>query len=73
MFVAGSKWLKVHMVHVNSLNVFPVPDGDTGTNMFLTMQSAVKNLQNSDELPAGEVAARVSQGALMGARGNSGV
>ena len=73
MFVAGSKWLKVHMAHVNSLNVFPVPDGDTGTNMFLTMQSAVKNLQNSDELPAGEVAARVSQGALMGARGNSGV
>ncbi len=73
MFVAGSKWLKAHMAHVNALNVFPVPDGDTGTNMFLTMQSAVKNLQSNDELPAGEVAARVSQGALMGARGNSGV
>ncbi len=73
MFVAGSKWLKAHMAHVNALNVFPVPDGDTGTNMFLTMQSAVKNLHDNDEIPAGEVAAQVSQGALMGARGNSGV
>lgn len=73
MYFAGSKWLKVHMAHVNALNVFPVPDGDTGTNMFLTLQSAVKNLQSNNKLPAGEVAARASQGALMGARGNSGV
>ncbi len=73
MFVAGSKWLKVHMAHVNALNVFPVPDGDTGTNMFLTLQSAVKNIQTRAEPPAGEVAALASQGALMGARGNSGV
>ncbi len=73
MYLAGSKWLKIHIAHVNALNVFPVPDGDTGTNMFLTLKSAMKNLQTDEELPAGDVAARASQGALMGARGNSGV
>ncbi len=75
MFVAGGQWLKVHLEHVNALNVFPVPDGDTGTNMFLTLQAAVKNLQTDtyDNISAGKVAALVSQGALMGARGNSGV
>jgi len=58
---------------VNELNVFPVPDGDTGTNMLLTMRSAYKRVSDSDENHVGRVAAEISQGALMGARGNSGV
>lgn len=58
---------------VNDLNVFPVPDGDTGTNMLLTMRSAYKRIQDNQENHAGKVANELSQGALMGARGNSGV
>ncbi|MEK7312657.1 MAG: DAK2 domain-containing protein, partial [Chloroflexota bacterium] len=58
---------------VNALNVFPVPDGDTGTNMLLTMQAAWKEIENKDEPNAGKVAHTVAHGALMGARGNSGV
>ena len=58
---------------VNDLNVFPVPDGDTGTNMLLTMRSAYKRIQESQENHVGKVAGEISQGALMGARGNSGV
>ncbi len=58
---------------VNDLNVFPVPDGDTGTNMLLTMRSAFKRIQDSQETHVGRVANELSQGALMGARGNSGV
>ncbi|MFQ5576794.1 MAG: DAK2 domain-containing protein [Anaerolineae bacterium] len=73
MFIAGNKWLKKHVAHVNTLNVFPVPDGDTGTNMFLTLQAALKNMQPYSGSHAGDLAALASQGALMGARGNSGV
>lgn len=73
MFTAGCKWLKVHMGHVNALNVFPVPDGDTGTNMFLTLEAALNKMQPYSGSHAGDVAALASQGALMGARGNSGV
>ncbi len=58
---------------VNDLNVFPVPDGDTGTNMLLTMRSAFKRIQDSQEEHVGKVAQELSHGALMGARGNSGV
>lgn len=58
---------------VNSLNVFPVPDGDTGTNMSLTMRSAVAKLQEAESPTLGEVGKSVSEGSLMGARGNSGV
>ena len=58
---------------VNDLNVFPVPDGDTGTNMLLTMRSAYKRIQDGQETHVGKVANELSQGALMGARGNSGV
>ena len=58
---------------VNDLNVFPVPDGDTGTNIWLTMRSAYKRIQDSQETHVGKVANELSQGALMGARGNSGV
>ncbi len=52
---------------------FPVPDGDTGTNMMLTMQSAFDEIQHSPEVHAGKMFGAVAQGALMGARGNSGV
>ena len=58
---------------LNTLNVFPVPDGDTGTNMSLTVKSAVKNALSSEEESCGKILMKMSQGSLMGARGNSGV
>lgn len=70
---ASLKWLKANQQLVNSLNVFPVPDGDTGTNMLLTMQAAYNEIDAIDESNIGKVAKNVAQGALMGARGNSGV
>lgn len=70
---AGLMWLKTNQQTVNALNVFPVPDGDTGTNMLLTMQSAYNEIGNSGEKNVGKMAHAVAQGALMGARGNSGV
>ncbi len=70
---AGLIWLEQNHQYVNSLNVFPVPDGDTGTNMLLTMRSAVARIEDDEEIHVGTVAAQLSQGALMGARGNSGV
>jgi len=70
---AGLVWLEKHAQHVNALNVFPVPDGDTGTNMLLTMRSAVGRIQDSQEKHVGKVAEELAHGALMGARGNSGV
>lgn len=66
-------WLKANQQLVNSLNVFPVPDGDTGTNMVLTMQSAYNEIAQSEEKNLGKMAHLLAQGALMGARGNSGV
>lgn len=70
---AGMIWLRVNQQTVNALNVFPVPDGDTGTNMTLTMQSAWNEIKDSGHRKIGEMAAGVAKGALMGARGNSGV
>ena len=70
---AGLLWLEQNRDHVNSLNVFPVPDGDTGTNMLLTMRSAYARIELSEETHVGKVAGQIAQGALMGARGNSGV
>ena len=70
---AASVWLARNVEVLNALNVFPVPDGDTGTNMALTMQAAVKQVASMEGRPAFEIAAGVSHGALMGARGNSGV
>lgn len=70
---AGMTWLRTNQQMVNALNVFPVPDGDTGTNMLLTMQAAYHEVANSTETNAGKMAHIVAQGALMGARGNSGV
>src|SRR6202048_1234021 len=58
---------------VNRLNVFPVPDGDTGTNMLLTLQSAVEDIKESDAAEVSKIAKLASHGSLMGARGNSGV
>jgi DAK2 domain fusion protein YloV len=70
---AGLAWLERHQQAINALNVYPVPDGDTGTNMLLTLQSAYQEIQNSPEEPVGGIAQKVAHGALMGARGNSGV
>ena len=70
---AGLTWLRANQQTVNALNVFPVPDGDTGTNMVLTMQSAYNEIAALGTHGFGQMAAAVSQGALMGARGNSGV
>lgn len=70
---AGLQWLKTNQQTVNALNVFPVPDGDTGTNMLLTMQSAFAEIVKSGETNVGKITHAVAQGALMGARGNSGV
>jgi DAK2 domain fusion protein YloV len=66
-------WLTVNRDEVDALNVFPVPDGDTGTNMLLTLQSAVEDIGELDEPDLSRIAKRASHGALMGARGNSGV
>ena len=70
---AGLTWLRTNHQLVNNLNVFPVPDGDTGTNMLLTMQSAYSEIADLGHHNVGQMAAAVAQGALMGARGNSGV
>lgn len=70
---ASLTWLRTNQETVNSLNVFPVPDGDTGTNMTLTMQAAWNEVKALGTHNLSEMAAAVSKGALMGARGNSGV
>jgi DAK2 domain fusion protein YloV len=70
---ASLTWLRANQQTVNALNVFPVPDGDTGTNMVLTMQSAYNEIDDLGHRGVGQMAAAISQGALMGARGNSGV
>lgn len=65
--------LELQSEYVNSLNVFPVPDGDTGTNMSMTFRAAVKEIEGMDSKNIGEVSKKLAKGALMGARGNSGV
>jgi DAK2 domain fusion protein YloV len=69
----ASAWLSRNIDSLNALNVFPVPDGDTGTNMALTMQAAMNAVASSPSHSCAEIAAGISHGALMGARGNSGV
>jgi DAK2 domain fusion protein YloV len=72
--IYGSRaWLTANREKVNQLNVFPVPDGDTGTNMLLTLESAIEEIANEDSSDLSVVTGRVAHGALMGARGNSGV
>lgn len=73
MFLQASAKLNQHREQVDALNVFPVPDGDTGTNMSLTMKSATADIGKGQIDTVEEVAKRVSKGSLMGARGNSGV
>jgi uncharacterized protein len=70
---AGSYFLRKYRQVLNDLNVFPVPDGDTGTNMYLTARQAALEAGKLHDRPLHEVAAAAAQGALMGARGNSGV
>jgi DAK2 domain fusion protein YloV len=66
-------WLTDNRDKINQLNVFPVPDGDTGTNMLLTLESAIEEMGEDDNSDLSQVAGKVAHGALMGARGNSGV
>jgi len=73
MVLAGADKLQQHAEHVNSLNVFPVPDGDTGTNMNLTMTAGANELKKNNTTSVGQCAGVLSKGLLMGARGNSGV
>ena len=73
MILTAAKLLEVNRANIDALNVFPVPDGDTGTNMSLTIQSAVKELVGCRSNKISDIAEAVSKGALKGARGNSGV
>lgn len=72
-FIGAAELLEDKKEEVNSLNVFPVPDGDTGTNMSLTVKSALKQVLNQDDNSVSKIALSASNGSLMGARGNSGV
>jgi DAK2 domain fusion protein YloV len=73
MFSAASSWLEKSSADIDALNVFPVPDGDTGTNMMLTMRSTMEEAFRAPDHSAAGVAHAMAKGALMGARGNSGV
>ncbi|MBW6409780.1 DAK2 domain-containing protein [Clostridium weizhouense] len=73
MVVNASNRLLEQSDFVNALNVFPVPDGDTGTNMSMTFKAAVKEIENINSNSIGEISKKLAKGALMGARGNSGV
>ena len=72
-FRAAVANLEIHVDEINALNVYPVPDGDTGSNMLATVRAALEEAERVEGQPAGRVAAAISFGALMGARGNSGV
>lgn len=73
MIIAGANLLEHHREAIDALNVFPVPDGDTGTNMSLTMKSTVREIAAQDVQSASRLADMAARGALKGARGNSGV
>jgi DAK2 domain fusion protein YloV len=73
MFSAATSWLEKSSADIDALNVFPVPDGDTGTNMMLTMRSTMEEAYRAPDHSASGVAHAMARGALMGARGNSGV
>ncbi|MBI5813472.1 MAG: DAK2 domain-containing protein, partial [Meiothermus silvanus] len=72
-FRYATDWFAVYIEETNALNVYPVPDGDTGTNMHLTLQSLRRELDMVDTSRMAEVARAISYGSLLGARGNSGV
>ena len=73
MLLGGADGIRAHIEEINELNVFPVPDGDTGTNMSLTVESGVSKLDELDDAALCDVAEGFSKGSLFGARGNSGV
>jgi DAK2 domain fusion protein YloV len=73
MFATATAWLERHVESLNAINVFPVPDGDTGTNMYLTLRSTLDEAYRADSDRAETMLAAMARGALMGARGNSGV
>ena len=73
MLISGAKMLDVNKAQVDALNVFPVPDGDTGTNMSLTLNSAIKEINMASSNSMEDITNALSKGALKGARGNSGV
>ena len=73
MLSAATNWLEKSSEDINSLNVFPVPDGDTGTNMLLTMRSGIEEVLGNADNDVSSVAKSMARGSLMGARGNSGV
>ena len=73
MFIAGAKNLESKKEWINDLNVFPVPDGDTGTNMTLTIMSAAKEVSGITNPTMATLSKAISSGSLRGARGNSGV
>jgi uncharacterized protein len=72
LVAAGVSWLEQHKQKINNMNVFPVPDGDTGTNMLMTIRKAYQAIALLDEKNIGLVAEQIARGALTGARGNSG-
>jgi fatty acid kinase len=73
MFSTATAWLEKNAADIDALNVFPVPDGDTGTNMLLTMRSAIEEAYRAKDHSASSVSQAMAKGSLMGARGNSGV
>lgn len=73
LFISGANRLNEQKEHINELNVFPVPDGDTGTNMTLTILSAVREVENTTDITVPNICKAISNGSLRGARGNSGV
>ncbi len=73
MFLAGAASIEAQKEYINDLNVFPVPDGDTGTNMSMTIMAAAKEVNNLEDITMEKIAKAISSGSLRGARGNSGV
>ncbi len=73
MFRAATRLFEHNVDLINALNVFPVPDGDTGTNMYLTLCDTLSKAESVDSASAGQVASAMAEGALWGAKGNSGV
>jgi len=73
MFTAGADWLEKIVPDINALNVYPVPDGDCGTNLLLTIRTSLQEASSAEDGSAGAFVSAIARGALMGARGNSGV
>ena len=73
MLISAAASIEIHKQQLNELNVFPVPDGDTGTNMTMTIMSAAKAVADTEDDDMEAVCKAISSGSLRGARGNSGV